>query len=60
MQGLLERLLRRIDRSRFRRNVEEALALDRRGKVRQDGQLIKDSRNWLVIVWQARDIYHCR
>jgi hypothetical protein len=57
IQSILQRLLHGIDRIRFRRNLEQALALNHRGEVRPDGLLLKDSRNHLAIVWQARLIH---
>jgi hypothetical protein len=44
-------------RLRYRRNIETALALNRRGEVRCDGLCLKNTSNRLAIEWVARDIH---
>jgi hypothetical protein len=57
MHSLFESFLRRIERRRFKRNIDRALALNLRGEVRSDGLISVDSRSCLEIAWQARDIH---
>jgi hypothetical protein len=42
---------------RYRRNIETALALNRRGEVRRDGLSLKNACSRLEIEWVARDIH---
>jgi hypothetical protein len=57
MLHVLEALLRKIDAYRYRRNVECALALHRRGEVRRDGLNPVNIATHLEIEWRARDIH---
>ena len=57
MLHVLEALLRKIDGYRYRRNVECALALHRRGEVRRDGLNPVNIATHLEIEWRARDIH---
>ena len=53
------RMLRRFwdEGSQYRRNIETALALNRRGEVRRDGLRLRSAINRLAIEWVARDIH---
>lgn len=57
MKQLFERCFRRLDLWRFRRNVDDALALHRRGEVRNDGLKLEGVYSHLEIRWHARDIH---
>jgi hypothetical protein len=57
MRQLLERCFRKLDQWRFRRSVEDALALHRRGEVRSDGLKLNCMSSHLEIRWHARDIH---
>jgi len=57
MWWLLETFLRRLDYSRYKHNINRALALHLRGEVRSDGLLLKTVCNRLEIQWSARDIH---
>jgi hypothetical protein len=57
MRKLLQRCFRKLDLWRFRRNVEDALALHRRGEVRSDGLKLDCMSSHLEIRWHARDIH---
>lgn len=46
-----------IDGFRFRRGIEHALALNRRGEVRSDGLTLIRAHNHVAIEWYARDIH---
>ena len=53
-------LRRRIQKhagGRFRRKIEKALALHRRGEVRADGLELKSAYTRLDVTWRARDIH---
>jgi hypothetical protein len=43
--------------SQYRRNIETALALNRRGEVRRDGLRLRSAINRLEIEWIVRDIH---
>jgi hypothetical protein len=53
------RVLKRFfaEGSQYRRNIETALALNRRGEVRRDGLRLRSAINRLAIEWVARDIH---
>ena len=57
MRQLLERCFRKLDQWWFRRSVEDALALHRRGEVRRDGLNLDGMSSHLKIRWRARDIH---
>jgi hypothetical protein len=57
MRKLLQRCFRKLDLWRFRRSVEDALALHRRGEVRSDGLKLDCMSSHLEIRWHARDIH---
>jgi hypothetical protein len=55
MWGVLKRFF--DEGSQYRRNIEAALALNRRGEVRRDGLRLRSAINSLAIEWVARDIH---
>ncbi len=57
MWRLLRRFFGANERLRYRRNIEAALALNRRGEVRRDGLSLKNACIRLEIEWVARDIH---
>ena len=57
MSQLFKRYFRKLDLWRFRRSVEDALALHRRGEVRRDGLKLDGLFSHLKIRWHARDIH---
>jgi hypothetical protein len=57
MLHILEALLRKLDAHRYKRNIERALALNRRGEARRDGLNPASARTRLEIEWRARDIH---
>jgi hypothetical protein len=57
MLHVLETLLRKLDRCRYRRNIDRALALHLRGEVRRDGLNPTSLTTHLEIEWRARDIH---
>ena len=57
MKKLFERCVQKLDLWRFRRSVEDALALHRRGEVRSDGLKLHGVSNHLEIRWRAREIH---
>lgn len=63
MWQFLGRFLRKLDLWCYRRKIEQALALFRRGEVRRDGLTADHACSRLEIRWRARDIHpwdrHC-
>jgi hypothetical protein len=57
MWHILETALQRIEKRRYRRNIERALALHLRGEVRGDGLKATRVSNHLEIEWTARNIH---
>lgn len=57
MWRLLKRFFGGNERLRYRRNIETALALNRRGEVRRDGLTLKNVCGRLEIEWVAREIH---
>jgi hypothetical protein len=57
MGRLLDALLNQIEAWRYRRNIDWALGLNRRGEVRRDGLTLNVARNHLEIQWRARDVH---
>jgi hypothetical protein len=57
MRQLLERYFGKLAGWWFRRGVEDALALNRRGEVRSDGLKLDGMCSHLEIRWHARDIH---
>jgi len=57
MKQLFERCFRKLGQWRFRSNVEDALALHRRGEVRNDGLKLDGVHSHLEIRWHAREIH---
>jgi hypothetical protein len=57
MRQLFERCFRKLDLWRFRRSVEDALALHHRGEVRNDGLKLDGVYSHLEIRWHAREIH---
>ena len=57
MRQLFERCFRKLDHWRFRRNLEDALALQRRGEARSDGLRLDAMSSHLEIRWRAREIH---
>jgi hypothetical protein len=55
MWELLEKYLRK--HGWYRRRVEQALELERRGEVRRDGLQLGQMQHRLEISWQAREIH---
>jgi hypothetical protein len=55
MWELLERYLRK--HGFYRRRIEQALELERRGEARKDGLQLSKMQHRLEIRWQARDIH---
>jgi hypothetical protein len=52
-----EAVLRRLEKWRFRRKIDRALALNVRAEVRSDGLGLVHLSNRLEIQWRARDIH---
>ena len=52
-----EAVLRQLDKWRFRRKIDRALALNVRAEVRSDGLGLVHLCNRLEIQWRARDIH---
>ena len=57
MGRLLDALRNQIEVWRYRRNIDWALGLNRRGEVRRDGLTLNIARNHLEIQWRARDVH---
>jgi hypothetical protein len=57
MLHVLEAFLHKIEGYRYRRNVDCALALHRRGEVRRDGLIPLSIATHLEIEWRARDVH---
>ena len=57
MKQLFERCFRKLGLWQFRRSVEGALALHRRGEVRNDGLKLDGVHSHLEISWHAREIH---
>jgi hypothetical protein len=57
MWHILETVLQRMEKTLYRRNIEWALALHRRGEVRDDGLRATRVSNHLEIEWTARNIH---
>lgn len=53
----LKHAIRIVDRSRYQRRIERALALYLRGEARRDGLELKSLNTRLEIEWYARDIH---
>jgi hypothetical protein len=53
----LTNAIQKLDALRYRRGIERALALHRRGEARRDGLKLKKLSNRLAIEWQARDVH---
>jgi len=54
---LCARCRQKLEIRRCRRRVEQALQLDRRGGVRNDGLKLENSRQSMQIQWRARPIH---
>jgi hypothetical protein len=57
MFSFLQSLRSRLERRRWARHVDWALALGRRGEGRSDGLSLASVHNHLVIQWYARDVH---
>ena len=57
MLHVLEKLSRKLEGYRYRRNIVRALALHRRGEIRRDGLVPSSVTTRLEMEWRARDIH---
>ena len=57
MWRLLSSALRRWNAHFYKRQIQRALALNRRGEVRSDGLSLRHAHSRLEVQWRARDVH---
>jgi hypothetical protein len=53
----LNSLIQNLEIVRFRRKIQKALALQKRGEARRDGLQLREASVQLEVTWWARDIH---